>query len=201
MYQKILVPVDGTHMSTCGLNEAIKLAKNQGAQLRLIHVANDRLWDCNDGEGTHGGNIIEPAPEDGQNILSAAATKARHHGIEGETVLVESTSGPAAGLIIAQAKEWSADLIVMGTHGRRGVRRLTMGSVAECVVRDTPVPVLLVHGIPREAVVVIKTGVPDDAAKQGTLRSSLQEVRSPALAVTKQRFLHQAASVGRGSYH
>jgi len=60
-------------------------------------------------------------------------------------VLLESIGGPAADLILAQAKEWPADLIVMGTHGRRGLRRLAMGSDAEGVIRGAPVPVLLVH--------------------------------------------------------
>src|SRR5476649_323985 len=147
MYQKILVPIDGSEISTRGLNEAIKLAKNQGGQLRLLHIANYRTGDFNYTEGTYGVDFIEAAREDGQNILSAAATAARQVGLDAKTILVESTSGPAAALIIAQAKEWPADLIVMGTHGRRGLQRLAMGSDAECVVRDAPVPVLLVHGL------------------------------------------------------
>jgi nucleotide-binding universal stress UspA family protein len=157
MYQKILVPIDGSEISTRGLNEAIKLAKNLGGQLRLLHVANDRIWDCNDGEGTHGGDCIESAPEDGQNILNAAVKTARQHGLDAETVLLESASGPTAALIIAQAKAWPADLIVMGTHGRRGLRRLA-GSDAECVVRNASVPVLLVRRTSRVAVVASTLG-------------------------------------------
>jgi nucleotide-binding universal stress UspA family protein len=98
--------------------------------------------------------------------LNNAVATARQHGVEAETVLVESVSGPTAALITTHAKEWAADLIVMGTHGRRGLQRLTMGSDAECAVRNTPVPVLLVHGISKEAITTTKLRAPDDASKQ-----------------------------------
>lgn len=166
MYGKILVPIDGSEISTCGLNEAIKIAKSQGGHLRLLHVANDRIWTCDSGEGTAGGNSIESTPEDGQNILSAAVRTARHEGLEVETILVESTNESAAALIIANAKDWPADLIVMGTHGRRGLRRLAMGSDAECVVRGTTMPVLLVHGISRDSLSATETRAPEDASKR-----------------------------------
>ena len=60
--------------------------------------------------------------------------------------LVETPAGSVGTMIVEQAQEWPADLIVLGTHGRRGIRRLVMGSDAEYVVRTTPVPVLLVRG-------------------------------------------------------
>jgi nucleotide-binding universal stress UspA family protein len=66
-----------------------------------------------------------------------------------DSVLLESIGGPAADFIIAQAKQWPADLIVMGTHGRRGLARLAMGSDAEQVVRAMTVPVLLVRSAPQ----------------------------------------------------
>jgi nucleotide-binding universal stress UspA family protein len=62
-----------------------------------------------------------------------------------ETELFETMGGRASDCIVAAAKQWGADLIVMGTHGRRGMSRLSMGSDAELVVRSTPVPVLLVR--------------------------------------------------------
>jgi nucleotide-binding universal stress UspA family protein len=52
---------------------------------------------------------------------------------------------PAGELVIIAAKEWSADLIVCGTHGRRGLRRIVMGSDAEYIVRHAPVPILLIR--------------------------------------------------------
>ncbi len=69
----------------------------------------------------------------------------QRQGISPECVLLESIGGAAADLILAQAKEWAADLIVMGTHGRRGLLRVALGSDAEQVVRAATVPVLLVR--------------------------------------------------------
>lgn len=63
----------------------------------------------------------------------------------GETVLLETLGHRVAELIIKQAKKWRADVIVLGTHGRRGLARVLMGSDAEIVVRESPVPVLLVR--------------------------------------------------------
>ena len=69
----------------------------------------------------------------------------RKHGIKVEPVLLETVGRRVADLIIKQAKKWRADVIVLGTHGRRGLSRLVMGSDAEVVLRETPIPVLLVR--------------------------------------------------------
>jgi nucleotide-binding universal stress UspA family protein len=69
----------------------------------------------------------------------------RGTGVAVETVLLGARGNRVADLIVKQAKKWHADLIVLGTHGRRGVARVLMGSDAEIVVRETPVPVLLVR--------------------------------------------------------
>lgn len=69
----------------------------------------------------------------------------REHALEPQSVLLESIGARAADLIVDQAREWQVDLIVMGTHGRRGLRRLALGSDAELVVRSASVPVLLIR--------------------------------------------------------
>jgi nucleotide-binding universal stress UspA family protein len=127
------------------LSEALQLAKNQGGQLRLLHIAEEQIVDCGYGPATYGGELIELARANGQKILRSAQDLAQLGGLVVETLLIESMGGPVAALIIAQAKAWPADLIVMGTHGRKGLGRLAMGSDAESVVRNTPVPVLLVR--------------------------------------------------------
>ena len=81
----------------------------------------------------------------GKKLLTRAEAKVRKRGIEVEPVLLEAVGGPVAGQIIKQAKKWRADVIVLGTHGRRGLSRIVMGSDAELVLRETPVPVLLVR--------------------------------------------------------
>ncbi len=145
MYQKILVPIDGSDTSLAGLAEAIKLAKVLGAKLRLLHVVNELILDYAFGSGLYATTVIEAMRSDGEKILKKAETEVREQGLEPEGVLIESIGGPASPFIIDQAKEWPAELIVMGTHGRRGLRRLALGSDAEVVLRGTTVPVLLVH--------------------------------------------------------
>jgi len=151
MYSKILVPVDGSDTSTAGLVEAIKIAKAQGSQLRLVHIVNEFILDYTFSPGIYANNLIESLRKAGQTLLDGAQALVQRSGITPECVLIESIGGAAADLILAQAQEWHADLIVMGTHGRRGFARLALGSDAEQVVRAATVPVMLVRGTPKQA--------------------------------------------------
>ena len=146
MYRRILVPVDGSPTSNRGLKEALALAKDQKAAVRLVHVVDESmaigfaesgldLQPMLDGLRTNGARLLER--------LRKAAAKA---GVRAESQLYESMAGPAATTILRDARKWRADLIVMGTHGRRGIRRVVLGSDAEHVLREATVPVLLVRG-------------------------------------------------------
>lgn len=163
MYGKILVPVDGSEASTLGLNEAIAIAKSQGSQIRLVHIVNEFILDYTYSPGLYATNLIETLRKSGQAILDLAETVVKRQGITPECVLLESIGGRAADLIIAQAKGWSANLIVMGTHGRRGLARIALGSDAEEVVRASTVPVLLVRGTAQQV---------KQAAKVSTIEAS-----------------------------
>ena len=145
MYKKILVPVDGSETSLRGLAEAIRLAKDQNATLRLLHVVHDFMVAGGHGAAVYTGQLRKDLRERGEVILSDAAGIARQQGVEAETQLVETPAGSVGAMIVEDAERWPADLIMLGTHGRRGIRRLLMGSDAEYVVRTTPVPVLLVR--------------------------------------------------------
>jgi len=145
MYGKILVPVDGSETSTRGLNEAIKIAKAQGSQLRLVHIVNEYILDSTYSAGVFPQNLIDSLVKTGKSVLEAGESAAQKEGVKVDTVLLESIGGVAADLILAQVKTWQPDLIVMGTHGRRGIIRLALGSDAEQVVRATTVPVMLVR--------------------------------------------------------
>lgn len=146
MYSKILVPVDGSETSTAGLNEAVRLAKIHGSQLCLMHIVNEFVLDYTWAPGQYSENLFEALREGGKEILDAAEEVAVAQGIRPTRIMVESIGGVAADLILEQAKEWHADVIVMGTHGRRGIFRLAMGSDAEQVVRGATIPVMLVRG-------------------------------------------------------
>jgi nucleotide-binding universal stress UspA family protein len=159
MYGKILVPVDGSETSTRGLDEAIKVAKAQGSELRLVHIVNEFVFDCTYAPGRYATNLIETLVKGGREVLAAAEKSAKREGVKAEGVLIESIGGVAADLILAQAKEWPADLIVMGTHGRRGLARLALGSDAEQVVRAATVPVMLVRGVVQQGKVTPKVSL------------------------------------------
>lgn len=145
-YKKILVPVDGSPTSNAGLREAIQIAKGQGASLQLVHVVDYHYLTMTGLEaGAYIDDLMASLMQSGRRILKRAEETARKAGVPVSGALIESPTGPAADAIVRQAKKWKADVIVIGTHGRRGVRRLMMGSDAEQVVRNSPVPVMLVR--------------------------------------------------------
>ena len=145
VYRKILVPVDGSPASNRGLTEAIGLARNQGATLRLVHVLDELILGPGAETVVYLGNTVDLLREAGEQVIAKAEAAVQASGLESESVILEITGGRAADSIVAEAKACGADLIVLGTHGRRGARRLVMGSDAEEIIRTTPVPVLLVR--------------------------------------------------------
>ncbi len=146
MYQRILVPVDGSPTSERGLQEAIRLALLTHASLRLIHVIDEMSFMLGiDAYGYAAGELLDLLRKDGTEILQQASATVRAQGVSVDSVLYENLDKTVQQRIIAEAEMWKADLIVIGTHGRRGVRRLVLGSSAEGVLRTSPVPVLLVR--------------------------------------------------------
>lgn len=149
MYQLILVPIDGSATSDRGLEEAIKLGKLTGAKLRLIHVVDELSFALSTSYGgAYSGDILGSLRDAGGEILSKGQARVQACGLEVDTVLNDSFSGRVCDLVMAQVARWGADLIVLGTHGRRGVGRLFMGSDAENIVRAATIPVLLLRADP-----------------------------------------------------
>ncbi len=147
MYQRILVSIDGSPTSDRGLDEAAKLAKVCGSTLRLIHVVDPIPFTVGyEALGRNTGRDLESIEKAAQEMLDAGKARALAAGAKSvETVLVERTTARISERIVEQAKTWNAELIVIGTHGRRGVGRMLLGSDAEQTVRISPVPVLLVR--------------------------------------------------------
>lgn len=146
MYKRILVPVDGSPASMWGLSEAVKLASQLNAGLKLVHIVDEFLMDAaGAGIAYDPRAVIEALREAGRKTLQASEAYVVAQGLKPEAELIERVGGRAADSIIEAARQYKADLIVMGTHGRRGLRRLAMGSDAEQVVRSAPTPVLLVR--------------------------------------------------------
>lgn len=146
MYSRILVPVDGSPTSNHGLDEAVKLAKLTGARLRLIHVVDQFVYAmATDGFGAVTADLIPMLREGGEQILQKCKARVEASGMPVDTALFDSFAGRVSDLVANEALNWNADLIVLGTHGRRGVERIFMGSDAEQIVRLAPTPVLLVR--------------------------------------------------------
>ena len=150
MYRQLLVPVDGSEPSMLGLAEAIKIAKSDGAKLHLVHVVDELVPFGEEISARYIEEFIAALRAQGKEVLAKAERTVSEHALKAEGVLLETIGGRAADQIVEHAKQCKADLIVMGTHGRRGLRRLALGSDAELVVRSSPVPVLLVRGTAKE---------------------------------------------------
>jgi len=141
-YKRILVPVDGSPTAAKGLKAAIKLAREGRGKLMLLHVVEEYSAFIAPEAGASIGPILEGMRAAGKRTLSRVVRSAA--AAKPQAVLAEKFGGRVADIIVQQAKKLRADLIVMGTHGRRGISRALLGSDAESVVRYSPVPVLLV---------------------------------------------------------
>jgi nucleotide-binding universal stress UspA family protein len=147
MYARILVPVDGSDTSRLGLTEAIQLAKSLNARIRVVHIVN-KLPSITAVElaADMVQALIDQLRSQGECILHDSVLAARAAGVDVDSRLIEALGTEAGEGIVEEATSWPADLIVCGTHGRRGFRRVLMGSDAEYVLRRSPVPVLMVRG-------------------------------------------------------
>ena len=151
MYHHILVPLDGSATANRGLIEAIGLALDQKACLHVLHVVDDspvvvQMSSATNHEQTERARVrMSSQLEYGAALLGKAKRAAADAGVQAETRLREIAQERIAEVIVEEAAKVGCDLIVMGTHGRRGISRLMMGSDAELVVRISRVPVLLVR--------------------------------------------------------
>jgi nucleotide-binding universal stress UspA family protein len=148
MYKRILVAVDGSPTSMRGLDEAVRVAKATGGRILLVHVVNELIVAPDFVPSVYYESVILSLQASGVQVLELAASAARKADVPCEQKLLETMGVRAADEIVREAKEWKADLIVLGTHGRRGLKRLAMGSDAELVLRMSPVPVLMVRDEP-----------------------------------------------------
>jgi nucleotide-binding universal stress UspA family protein len=147
MYRHILAAVDGSPTSQRALQEAIGLARDQHAALRIVYVVDETAL-YNSPQFIDTTPIEDTWVQTGRDVLEQAAQQAGATGVSAETKLLatENVGARIADVIAAEARAWPADLLVSGTHGRSGLTHLLLGSVAEGILRITPVPLLLVRG-------------------------------------------------------
>jgi len=147
MFKRILVAVDGSHTADQALQEAITLAREHQAQLRIVHaidIVNSYLG----AEFVDPNELADAITKNGQDVLRKAEAVAQQAGIPVETrlIVIDTLGHRIAEMIAADAEAWPADVIVICTHGRSGLSHLFLGSVAEGVVRVATKPVLLIRG-------------------------------------------------------
>ena len=146
MYQRILVPVDGSPTSNRALAAAIGLAQALHGRLRLVHVLDDAAYLTGyDVHGAGAGELIAAMRDGAEKVLQEALRVATAAGVEADSMLFDKFGERLAEAVAGAAKLWGADLIALGTHGRRGFSRVLLGSGAEQVIRDAPVPVLVIR--------------------------------------------------------
>ncbi|MFB6072747.1 MAG: universal stress protein [Halobacterium sp.] len=140
-YERILVPTDGSDATREAVEHAIDLAAEHGADVHALYVVNsasfaglpmDSSWE----------SVSSMLSEEGAAALDEVEGLADDRGVPFERALVD---GNPSREIVRYAEDEGCDLIVMGTHGRGGIDRLLLGSVAEKVVRSSTVPVLTVR--------------------------------------------------------
>lgn len=151
MFKRILVAVDASQTGQLALQTAIGLATEMQARLRIVHAVD--LTNVNMipefPTQSETSKLAEEILKDGQEILRGAEATAAAAGLAVETNLIRIDTLNQHNIsetLANDAEAWPADLIVIGTHGRRGLRRLFLGSVAEGVARVATTPVLLVRG-------------------------------------------------------
>ncbi len=145
MYARILVPLDGSDTANHGFEEAVALARALKSSLVLVHAVDAFPVLTEMGSATTFEQVQNGLRQFGEDVLKKARSTAADHGVQAETRLVENGAGRAADVILKEARDLGCDLIVMGSHGRRGFSHLVMGSNAEAVARASDVPVLLVR--------------------------------------------------------
>ena len=146
MYERILVAVDDSATSARAVREAVKLAKRPRSIVRVVHVID--LVNINVESVSDWDRFEDAVRKSGERILKRATGVVRKSGIATDSRLLEvrQVADRIADEVAREAVQWGADVIVAGTHGRRGVSHMFLGSVAESIIRVAPKPVLLVRG-------------------------------------------------------
>ncbi|CQR45177.1 Universal stress protein [Thiomonas sp. CB3] len=139
-YKKILVPIDASQTAQSAAAQASALARDQQAAIRFVVVEANGLLSSSP-------EFLNVLGNDARLLLDRWVNEARAPGMDVSSAVVETTQAlpRVADAILAEGHRWGADLIVIGSHGRSGVRRMILGSVAEGVSQRSTVPVLIVH--------------------------------------------------------
>lgn len=141
-FKRILVPVDGSNTSNRAVQAAVDVARENGGVLLLVHAVDEMPHVA----AFEGGPIFEAMRGAAERVVADSLKLAQDAGARAEALLIDKPLKRLGHAVAQAAEEWKADLVVVGTHGRRGFERLVLGSGAEQVIRCAPVPVLVIRG-------------------------------------------------------
>ena len=142
MFRKILVPLDGSPLAEAVLPQVRELARCNNAEIVLLRVATFPLFDYSITDPRLIIELRENAEAEASSYINAIAADLKGEGFQ---VTAEVGEGMVADAIVSLAESLQADLIAMSTHGRTGIQRLFLGSVANRVVHESRIPVLLIR--------------------------------------------------------
>jgi nucleotide-binding universal stress UspA family protein len=142
-FNRIMVPVDGSATSRAALVTALQLARDNGATVHLVHCLDEMPFLIG---YEHSGTYLAQGRREADRILTSALDICRSGGVDADTQLVDRPGARLGETVTEEAEKWHADLIVVGTHGRRGIGRALLGSGAEQIIRMSTVPVLTIRG-------------------------------------------------------
>lgn len=184
MYKRILVAIDGSETSEHAFDCALQIARSNGAQLQALLVVDNPIL-AYDAYGYDPTILRNACIAEGERLMANALARMKQENVDGLTRIVDVApiGEDISERIRISANEFNADLLVLGTHGRRGFKRLCLGSVAERVVRGSRIPVLLVPARQAQATAkeAVSRGHADTAAAMYEMRRySARAARSEA---------------------
>lgn len=142
-FKRILVPYDGSEVSTKALEAALELARDTAGRILVLHVLDELEYVT--GYEYGGAPLLESLRKEARKVLDRAGELCASAGVPSEARVVEHPGGRLGDKVAGEATAWEADLVVVGTHGRKGVSRALLGSGAEQIIRFAPVPVLVMR--------------------------------------------------------
>ncbi|MBG9390209.1 universal stress protein [Caenimonas aquaedulcis] len=146
MYQRILVPIDGSSTANRALTAAIELAQQSGARLRVVYVLEASFYlGGYDMYGSYTDELIKAMRTLGDSVVADGLAIAKAAGVQADCMVFDKFGERLGDAVANAARLWNADLVVVGTHGRRGIGRVMLGSGAEQIIRMSPVPVLVIR--------------------------------------------------------
>lgn len=147
MFDRVLVPTDGSEAVNPAIETALDVSQTYDATLHILYIVEPPSVSGAIGGATSMDEVLEGLEREGQRAIEKIVARAEEQNVETETAVQK---GNPRDDILGYAEDNDVDLIVMGTHGRTGVKRTLLGSVSEAVVRHSEIPVLTVHRTPAD---------------------------------------------------